>query len=258
MEHRTVPAEAENAMRLLVSRFGSDLKALYLHGSAVAGGLRPRSDVDLLAVVGTPLEEPVARSLVADLLKISGHYPFDAEGRRPIELMVFLIDDLAEFVHPVRCQLVYGEWLRSGFEAGDIPAPATNPDFTLVLAQVRTTGLALAGPPPDELLPAISEASLRAASAESIPDLLDSLVGDERNVLLTLARAWFTATTGDFASKDKAAHWAMERLPAEIADTLAYARSGYLGDEKDDWTLRQAEAGVAARFLAHEALSSLK
>ncbi|GEM_PF-6550602 len=39
--------------------------------------------------------------------------------------------------------------------------------------------------------------------------------GDERNVVLALARIWFSAATGTIAPKDVAANWALERLPQE-------------------------------------------
>jgi Domain of unknown function (DUF4111) len=41
--------------------------------------------------------------------------------------------------------------------------------------------------------------------------------GDERNVVLTLARIWYTASTGRIAPKDVASAWVLERLPVEGA-----------------------------------------
>ena len=38
--------------------FGSDLVGAYLHGSAVLGGLRPTSDVDVLAVCRRASDAP--------------------------------------------------------------------------------------------------------------------------------------------------------------------------------------------------------
>lgn len=42
--------------------------------------------------------------------------------------------------------------------------------------------------------------------------------GDERNVVLTLARIRFSVSTGKISSKDAAALWALERLPDEYRD----------------------------------------
>ena len=77
-----------------------------------------------------------------------------------------------------------------------------------------------------------------------IPDLMADLEGDVRNVLLTLARVWFTLHTGEIAAKDVAADWAIARLPEGRGDALRRARAGYLGDLEDSW---DDEAMVAAR-----------
>ena len=75
---------------------------------------------------------------------------------------------------------------------------------------------------------------------DSLPGLLASVDGDERNVLLTLARMWRTLETGEIVSKDVVAAWAMHRLPRQSAELIGYARDAYLGDLQDDWSSRQA------------------
>ncbi len=57
--------------------------------------------------------------------------------------------------------------------------------------------------------------------------------GDERNVVLTLSRIWYSAVTGKIAPKDVAADWAMERLPAQYQPVILEARQAYLGQEED-------------------------
>ena len=70
---------------------------------------------------------------------------------------------------------------------------------------------------------------------DSLPGLIASLKGDERNVILTLARMWLTAATGEFGSKDLAAEWAMPQLPGEQAALLDQTRKAYLGEVVDKW-----------------------
>ena len=251
----TIPIEALDATRIAQSRFGSSLTAVYLYGSAVAGGLRPNSDIDLLVILDRPMTQAVRQGLVADLLQVSGRYPVGRHARHPLEVTVFLRGDLANFVHPTRSEFVYGEWLRKAFEAGDVPGPTSNPDFTLLLAQGRQTAKALFGPRPAELLPNISPADIRRAIEDSLPELLGSLAGDERNVLLTLARMWQTLTTGEFAAKNVAADWAIPRLTPETATLIAYARDAYLGIAKDDWQSRRSQAEPAARELSERVVS---
>ena len=58
--------------------------------------------------------------------------------------------------------------------------------------------------------------------------------GDERNVVLALARIWFSVSTGEIAPKDIAASWALEHLPDEYRPVLAVAQAAYLGTARDD------------------------
>lgn len=74
------------------------------------------------------------------------------------------------------------------FEQNNIPKPETNPDLAIVLTKVRDNSIALFGPPAQELFDPVPVEDLRRAIAESLPTLVDELRGDERSVLLTLAR----------------------------------------------------------------------
>lgn len=86
---------------------------------------------------------------------------------------------------------------------------------------------------------------------------MDGLCGDERNVLLTLARMWRTAATGEFVAKDVAATWALRGMPLTIAATLAQARDTYLGKIEDDWTDQGAAVLEAAKCLRARVLESI-
>lgn len=61
------------------------------------------------------------------------------------------------------------------------------------------------------------------------------LEGDERNIILTLARIWYSVVTGNIVAKDEAASWLIPQLPDEYADTLQAARAEYLGLTKKNW-----------------------
>lgn len=230
-----IPIEASRSLVIAKCCFGSSLLAVYLHGSAVAGGLRPNSDVDVLAIVDVPTTREARERLVAELMRISGRHPAPPEGPRPVELIVFHRADLATSAYPARSELVYGEWLRARFEAGEIPKPVSDPEFTLLLALARQQAIALFGPDPAEVLPNIPEADIRRAIGDVLPVLLDSVDGDEINVLLTLARMWRTLATGEFVSKDAAAEWAVRHLHPGTAALVAEARAAYLGGTQKDW-----------------------
>nr|WP_240457625.1 aminoglycoside adenylyltransferase family protein [Halomonas socia] len=221
---------------------------VYLFGSALAGGLRPNSDVDVLAIISQPLDEWVRRRIVEALMAVSGN-PADDGSPRPLEVTLLCRRALVPWRYPPRSELVYGEWLRDEFEQGHIPSAAADPDLAVVLTTARQQSLALCGPELAELIAPIPEADLRRAIVESLPGLVDGLEGDERNVLLTLARMWMTLETGEIASKDVAAGWALERLPPEHRDALALARRAYLEGGNDDWTQRIPQVEALAGFM---------
>ncbi|MDR6759325.1 streptomycin 3'-adenylyltransferase [Mycoplana sp. BE70] len=228
---------------------GNTLLAVYLHGSAVAGGLRPQSDIDLLAVIDRSMTDHQRSALLAALLQVSGRHPAAVGGPRCIEVMVFVQSDLSANSYPARSDFTYGEWLRDAFEAGETPMPTRDPEYTLVLAQARSQAISLFGGRPAEHLPEIPPERVRQAMHEALPALFCGLQGDERNVLLTLARMWHTAKTAEFVAKDAAAAWAVPQIPDQDAATLDYARRAYLGEVVDEWDVRLGDARRLAELL---------
>ncbi len=253
-----IPSEAEKALPIIRELLAESLVAVYLHGSAVTGGLRPRSDVDLLVVIDQPMTSGIRQRLAASLMTISGRYPFEPDGRRPLELIVFLCADLAASRYPARSEFIYGEWLRNAYAAGEIPVPVCDPELTLVLAQARQDAIPLTGPQAGSLLPAVSCPDIRRAIEDALPTLIGTLQEDARNVLLTLARMWRTSMTGVFVSKDAAAAWAAARLPAGQGAILAEARESYLGVREEDWRNRQHELRRTADALHDRVRANLR
>lgn len=234
-----VPKEAEETRRLLEKTFGEQLVGVWLHGSAATSGLRPHSDVDVIAVVEDVPTHALRKRLVTEMMRLSGK---PGGASRPIELLVFSRETLAALPYPARAEFVFGEWLRPEFEAGTVPGPEADPEYTLLLAQARNEALPLAGPELKEFVPAIPEISVRRAIADALPALVSSLKGDERNALLTLARMWYTLVTGEFAAKDEAARWAAPQLSADSASMLEDARDAYLNEQKVGWNSHQVES----------------
>ncbi|WP_338780336.1 aminoglycoside adenylyltransferase family protein [Streptomyces sp. DG1A-41] len=217
-------------VQLLRTTLGDSLLGIYLHGSATLGGLRPHSDIDVLAVVRDRTTRAQRRALVEELLKVSG-----VDGRRHVELIVVVQDDVRPWRYPPTCDFLYGDWLREDYERGVTPAPEPSPDLAPLLTVVLRAGAPLHGPPPAHLLDPVPHDDLRRAVVAGVPELMDELDTDTRNVLLTLARIWTTLTTGTIRSKDAAAAWALDRLPAEHRPALARARAVHLGEEAERW-----------------------
>ena len=255
---REQPEQVREATNVLRSVLGTALLALYLHGSAVSGGLRPQSDIDLLAVIDRPMTDSQRRDLVSALLRTSGRHPNLPGGPRCLEVMVFLLSEIAAADFPVQAEFIYGEWLRNRYEAGEMPMPARDPDTTLVLAQARHEALPLIGQSAGALLPRVCPKQLHQAMRDLLPALREGVRGDERNVLLTLARMWRTARTGDFVAKDVAAAWAIPQLCDRDATSLSYARRGYLGEISDDWESRREAAQQAAKHMSERVTELLR
>ncbi len=239
MTETTVPTgpldPTPEVLRLVDRVLGANVIGAYAHGSVVLGRLRPLSDVDVLVVARRRTTDAERRALVDGLLRISGRWP--SNDRRPVELTVVAQPDVRPWRYPPVMDLQFGEWLRAALERGVPPdPPSPTPDLAPVLAMVLAGNRPLLGPPPAEVLDPVPPGDLRLAMRDVVPGLLHDLDGDERNVILTLARVWTTLATGEIRSKDAAADWALERLPDEHRAVLEHARTVYLGEADEDWS----------------------
>lgn len=224
---------------LLSGVLGGELLGAYLHGSSVVGGLRPGSDLDLLAVTRRRARAAERRELIEGLMAISrpAGTRGDLDARvRCVELTIVAQPDISPWQFPPRQDLLYGEWWRVEFEAGSFtPWVSLNPDLTIALEMVLQANRPLLGPPPAELFGPIPLGDVRRGMLESIPALLSYLDGDERNVVLTFVRIWTTLATGDIRSKDAAADWVLPQLPPEHRAVLERARELYVTGEPELW-----------------------
>ncbi|MFD7878580.1 aminoglycoside adenylyltransferase family protein [Streptomyces sp. NPDC059766] len=227
-----------------------DLIGAYLHGSSLLGGLRPASDVDVLLVARRSLDERGRRALLGGLLGISG----SRHKARPVELTVVVQSEVQPWRYAPTCDFLYGEWLRSEYEAGMVPRPEPMPDLALLITMALTGDHPLVGPRATQVLDPVPHSDLVRASVAGIPDLLENLDGDTRNVLLTFARIWTTLSTGEIRPKDAAADWALAHLPPEHRPVLEHARQLYLNCSysEESWsdTLRAQVRPHADRVLA--------
>lgn len=102
----------------------------------------------------------------------------------------------------------------------------------------------------EEIIPPIPFSEIRRAIRETLPNLLASSKGDERNDLLTFSRMW----TRELTSKDVAALWAESRVPEPFATLLAKARNAYLGNVVDDLTNVEPEVSQLCGILQDQIL----
>ena len=238
--------QLDRVLALARAALRADLVGAWLYGSAVSGGLRPASDLDVLVLGARRLTSDERRVLVEGLLPISGRRALGGPARS-IELSVVAHDDVRPWRYPPRLDFQYGDWLRDDFARGiDEPWRNPNPDLAVLLTSVRGASHTLVGPDAADAFDPVPRDDLVRATTDELPSLLGDLDGDTRNVLLTLARMWLTLATGEIRSKDEAARWAVARLPQASGRALRHARDVYVGEAEEDWSglRRNVDAGV--------------
>ncbi|MBP0609353.1 MULTISPECIES: AadA family aminoglycoside 3''-O-nucleotidyltransferase [Burkholderia] len=221
------------AARVAIERhLGATLHAIHLFGSALDGGLKPRSDIDLLVTVAVRPDEALRRALMSDLLGVSAP-PGCSSGMRALEVTVIAHGDVVPWRHPARRELQFGEWLRGDLEAGIVEPPLIDHDLAILLTKARQHSVALVGSPANVLFEPVPVRDFVAALLATVaqwkaePDWR----GDECNIVLALARIWYSAATGGIAPKDVAATWVLARLPDAHRPVAAAARAAYVDGE---------------------------
>lgn len=229
--------QLDRVIEILREVLGCEIVGVYLFGSAVLGGLRPDSDLDVLVVTNRPSTREEKEQLVERLIAISGLPAPDGRWRR-VEVTIVVEPEIRPWRYPPLMDFQYGDWLRGAFASGD-PGPwlaTENHDLAPLVTMALLGDTPLLGRPPAAVLDPVPHQDLLDATVGHLDDIVAGLDGDDtRNVILTLARIWSTASTGVIRSKDAAADWALTRLPEELRSPLARARAIYLGDEEERW-----------------------
>ena len=247
----TPEEQIELVVRGLREALRAELIGVYLFGSAVLGGLRPRSDIDVMAVTRRPTTPREKGDLIGHLLAVSGR-------PRHVEVTVVAQPAIRPWRYPPERDFQYGDWWRDRFEAGELEpwAEPTDPDLASLITLVLHADRALLGPPPTEVFDPVPRAdyveALRTCVRDVLADLRAGSEDDTRNYVLTLARIWQSLSTGAVGTKDGAADWALERLPPEHRVVLGRARASYLGEEEERWDDLRASVVPWAEHLAGE------
>lgn len=228
--------QIDEVLAILLSILGPNLIGGYLFGSATMGGLKARSDIDVLAVSSRRLTRREKDRIVRQLFKASGSDPATVSPR-PIELTIVASNDIRPWRYPPVRDLQYGEWLRDAFERGDVEPwlPQSDPDVTLLITMVLDDGITLAGPPPSDVFDRVPEDDLVEALVADLGPPGPDIFRDTSNVVLTLARIWNGVVTPTLCSKEEAADWALAKLAPVHRAVLARAQDIYLGAVPEHW-----------------------
>ena len=239
--------QIQTACALIESILGRELMAIHLYGSAMDGGLKPLSDIDLLVTVRSPLRDEQRHTLMQKLLAISA-WPGTSEIYRALEVTVVVWSQIVPWQFPPMRELQFGEWLRDEIANGEYEPAQPDPDLAILLTKARQNSLPLRGEAASTLFEAVPERDLQHTFRHTLAlwNRADDLEVDERHILLTLARIGYSVETGQIVSKDEAAAWLLPQLPEAHAKLLAEARAEYLGLVTVDWAekMPQIEAFV--------------
>jgi streptomycin 3"-adenylyltransferase len=253
-----IQTQLSQALAVIRRHLEPTLLAVHLYGSALDGGLKPYSDIDLLVTVSARLDEAVRRSLFTAFLEVSAP-PGQSQTLRALEVTVVVRGEIVPWRYPARREFQFGEWQRKDILAGSFESAMIDVDLAILLTKARQHSLALAGPAAKEIVDPVPEGDLSKALTDTL-ELWNSppdWEGDERNVVLALSRIWYSAVTGRIASKDVAASWARERLPFEHQSVVLNAQRAYLGQEDDRLASLADQVAAFIRHVKREAARSL-
>ena len=230
---KIIPNEIATQVSLatsLLKKLVPQLQAIHLYGSAVDGGLKPYSDIDIFVTLASPLDEGLRHTICLELLKISA-FPGTNKSLRALEVTFVFTSEVIPWRHPAKRELQFGEWLRSDILNGSFEPPVIDPDLAILLTKIRKNSIALFGPEADQFFEPVPKKDFFATLRQTLSlwNQPEDWKGDERNILLTLARIWYSAETGEITSKESATNWLLERLPAEYQDILRNALEEHLG-----------------------------
>lgn len=236
-----ISAQISQALDVIERHLATTLLAVHLYGSALDGGLKPCSDIDLLVTVAARPDQAVRKALLLAMLDISAP-PGQSDVSRALEVTIVVRNEIVPWRYPARRELQFGEWLRNDMLAGIFEPAVIDADLAILLTKVRQHCVALIGPTAAVFFDPVPESDLFRALADTLKlwNLPPDWAGDERNVVLTLARIWYSAATGKIAPKHVAADWVMARLAVEYQPVLFEARQAYLG-QKDECLAARAD-----------------
>jgi hypothetical protein len=214
---------------LLTAHFGADLRGLYLFGSLAVGAFVPeRSDLDLLAVLGSDVRESELPALEA--------------------LHTGFVADHPEWSERIEVGYISHEVLQT---LGDIPtgriaviSPGeplnlkdAGADWVLNWYGVCANGEVIEGPPPRELGPEVTPEAFKRAVETQLEEWKEEIRAPWRAyvpaaqgyAVVTTCRAMYALAMGEQTTKERAVAWVAEQSP-EWADFVNEALRQHRAD----------------------------
>ncbi|HYX42181.1 MAG TPA: aminoglycoside adenylyltransferase domain-containing protein [Pyrinomonadaceae bacterium] len=209
-----IPAQVSALLQELKTQLpvmlGRNLVGIYLYGSLTQRAFKPKhSDVDLIVVTRRDLSAAQFRRLDAWLKRAREANAWAARLQ-----MSFLIRDQVLTMNAKACLYQFGQLKRSGSDGNPI-----------IWLNVLRSGVVLHGPPPESFVPEITPEIFLQALAREVgylrAEICEQPQSEWRDVpsyrvyaVLTLCRILYSHRHGTVVSKQRAAKWALETLPA--------------------------------------------
>ncbi|WP_040382225.1 aminoglycoside adenylyltransferase domain-containing protein [Deinococcus apachensis] len=187
---------------------GDNLIGLYLHGSLVTGDFDPgRSDLDLLALLQTDLHEREVEGLREMHARLAGDFPAWQDRVEVEYVSEAALRDFRTRPH-LMARISPGEALH---------LTEANRHYLLNWSTARR-GVALLGPPPDQVLPEVTRTEFVEAVRQHAGSWGEWVTemrhpGGQAYTVLTLCRALYSTRHGEQVSKRRAAGEVRPLLP---------------------------------------------
>lgn len=248
--HSTPYEDVDSLLKSLLSRMRQTIHerliGLYLYGSLVTGDFDPGiSDIDLLAVTESDITPTESKALSAFHWDFARDNPIWEDRLDIVYLSLPALRDFRFAKSPTVISpgepfhMREGEALRDWLQNWYI---------------VRDAGVTLFGPPPTEIIPAISQQEFEQAVRNYAFEVSERVLHQpsrkiQAYVILTMCRVLYLLRTGKQTSKRRAAFWACEEFSEWsplIQSALAWRLAGQ--EENVDHAATRAETIRVVQF----------
>lgn len=197
--------------------FGADLLGIYVGGSWALGGYEPpESDLDVAVVISEPLSDEAAEGLVSALR----HEALPCPARR-LELVVYTKESVGRASTEPGFELNLNTGAGLPFRADREPQPGERHWFAIDRAVLAAHGLALFGPPAEDVFAPIPPDQLRPVLA-SVLRWYERHAPDSEDAALNAGRSLRFLRDGVWLPKPALRPWAAAQ-PGTRAEILTRA-----------------------------------
>lgn len=226
----------------LETELGSNLVGIYLHGSLAMGSYyRPKSDIDLIVVVGDKLDVSERKSVARTIAKHAELKPTTGN----IELSIVLAETTKTIHVPVPFEIHYSTEWHDKILAGEVDYTKEKTDIDLQshYAYVVQRGIVLQGNPINEVFGEINWQTFM----DGVIDDFNWIVADEHILetpfygVLNICRVLQLLAENDqqVHSKDEGGEWALRNLPEKYHAIIEQALGAYRSQKQVDESQRR-------------------